>query len=158
MNPPLVIRQYRESDVHPLMEIYRQAIHVLAAPFYNQAQLNAWAPAVMEPAKWLARLAPQQTFIADCDGKPGAFITWDWTGHIDFMFTHPDFVRRGLARALLTAAEQAIREHGTPRLFAEVSLAAKPFFESCGFVVEHEREAECRGQKLRQFIMTKALA
>ena len=158
MNTPPVIRRYEPGDVHSLIEIYQRAIHVLAAPFYNKAQLEAWAPAVMDPATWHARVSPQQTFIADCDGKAGAFIVWDWTGHIDFMFTHPDFVRRGLARALCTAAEGAIRQRGAPRLFAEVSLAARPFFESHGFVAESEQEVDCRGQRIRQFIMSKTLA
>lgn len=157
MNAPPNIRRYQPSDVPSIIEIYRQSIHVLAAPFYNQAQLDAWAPAVMDPAKWHARVSPQQTFIADCDGRPAAFIVWDWTGHIDFMFTHPDFARRGLATALYMAAEESIRQHGAPRLFAEVSLAARPFFKSCGFVAEREREVECRNQRLHQFIMSKAL-
>jgi GNAT superfamily N-acetyltransferase len=158
MNTPPVIRQYEPGDVHSLIEIYQRAIHVLGAPFYNKAQLDAWAPAVMDPAKWHARVSSKQTFIADCDGQAAAFIVWDWTGHIDFMFTHPVFARRGLARALCAAAEAAVRQHGAPRLIAEVSLAARPFFESCGFVAEHEREADCRGQRLRQFIMSKTLA
>jgi GNAT superfamily N-acetyltransferase len=158
MKTPPVIRRYEPVDVHSLIEIYQRAIHVLAAPFYNEAQLDAWAPAVMDPAKWHARVSPQKTFIADCDGRAGAFLAWDWTGHIDFMFTHPDFARRGLATALYAAAEETIRQHGAPRLCAEVSLAARPFFESCGFVVEREREVNCRGQRMRQFIMSKTLA
>jgi putative acetyltransferase len=158
MNTPQVIRRYEPGDVHSLIEIYQRAIHVLATPFYNQAQLDAWAPAVMDPAKWHARVSPQQTFIADCEGRPGAFTAWDWTGHIDFMFTHPAFARRGLARALYVMAEESVRQRGAPRLFAEVSLAARPFFESCGFVAEREREVDCRGQRIRQFVMSKTLA
>jgi GNAT superfamily N-acetyltransferase len=98
------------------------------------------------------------TFIADCDGRAGAFIAWDWTGHIDFMFMHPLFARRGLARALYAAAEETLRQRGAPRLSAEVSLAARPFFESCGFVAERQREVDCRGRRIRQFIMSKSLA
>jgi putative acetyltransferase len=157
MNTPPVIRRYESGDVHSQIEIYQRAIHVLAAPFYNKAQLDARAPAVMDPAKWHARVSPQKTFIAECDGRAGAFIAWDWTGHIDFMFTHPMFTRRGLARASYGAAEEMIRQHGAPRLFAEVSLAATPFFESCGFVAEREQEVDCRRQRLRQFIMSKTL-
>lgn len=157
MNKPPVIRRYEPDDVHTLIEIYQRAIHVLAAPHYNQTQRDAWAPAVMDPAKWHARVSPQQTFIADCDGRPGAFTAWEWNGHIDFMFTHPDFARRGLATALYVAAEEAIQQRGARRLFSEVSLAARPFFESRGFVVEREEEVECRGQHLRRFIMSKTL-
>src|SRR5580658_8447109 len=113
MNAPPNIRRYEPGDVHSLIEIYQRAIHVLAAPYYNQAQLEAWAPAVMDPAKWQARVGPLQTFIADCGGRAGAFIAWDWTGHIDLMFTHPDFARRGLARALYVEAEETLRQHGT---------------------------------------------
>lgn len=155
---PPVIRRYKLGDVHSLIEIYQQAIHVLAAPFYNQAQLDAWAPAVMDSAKWHERVSSQQTFIADCDERAAAFIAWNWTGHIDFIFTHPVFARRGLATALYAAAEEALRQQGVRRLFAEVSLAARPFFGSCGFVAEREREVDCRDQLLRQFIMSKTLA
>jgi putative acetyltransferase len=63
-----------------------------------------------------------------------------------------------LARALLVAAEEAIRQRGARRLFAEVSLAARLCFESRGFVVEREEETECRGQRIRRFIMSKSLA
>lgn len=157
MNTTPVIRRYEPADVHSLIEIYQRAIHVLAAPFYSPAQLEAWAPAVVDPAKWHAPVSPQQTFIADCDGKPGAFTAWDWTGHIDFMFTHPAFARRGLARAFYVMAEKSMRQHAVSRLFAEVSLAARPFFASCGFVIESERDVNCRGQMIRQFIMSKTL-
>jgi ribosomal protein S18 acetylase RimI-like enzyme len=157
MNASPIIRRYEPRDVHSLIEIYQRAIHALAAPFYNQAQLDAWAPAVMDPEKWRARVSEQETFIAESDGKSGAFIVWDWTGHIDFLFTHPAFARRGLARALYAKAEEALRQHGANRLFAEVSLAARPFFENCGFTIERERESECRGQRLHQFIMSKML-
>jgi putative acetyltransferase len=157
MSTPPIIRRYEPGDVHSLIEIYQRAIHVLAAPYYDQAQLDAWAPAVMDAAKWHARVGPQETFIADCAGRAGAFIAWDWTGHIDFMFTHPDFARRGLAKALYLAAEEAIRRRGARRLFAEVSLAARRFFESRGFVVEREEDVECRSQLIRRFIMSKTL-
>jgi putative acetyltransferase len=39
------------------------------------------------------------------------------------------------------------------KIFAEVSITAKPFFISCGFTVVKEQSVNCRGVYLTNFIM-----
>ena len=59
------------------------------------------------------------------------------TGELTRMYVAPRFRRRGLARALLTAAETWGRGRGVARLFLDTRtdlVEARAFYASCGFV------------------------
>ena len=53
------------------------------------------------------------------------------------MYTHPDFVRRGLGRHLLAICEGAAREAGFSRVELMATLAGEPLYRACGY---HEIE------------------
>ncbi len=96
--------------------------------------------------------------VADEDGVVAGFLTYDLTGHIDMLFILPPFARQGIATRLYADAEVELRKAAVARVFAEVSLAARPFFERVGFRVDAEEFAECRGEKLRRFRMSKEIS
>ena len=58
-----------------------------------------------------------------------------------------------MERVVATAGREQM-----PRLFAEVSITAAPFFRNSGFVVVGENEAVRRNVKLKQFVMERWLA
>lgn len=49
------------------------------------------------------------------------------------MFTHPDFARRGIARAIMHEAESAARRAGFKRLELLATLTGMPVYEKSGF-------------------------
>jgi putative acetyltransferase len=153
----MILRPFQPSDLEQVIGVYRAAIHTLAAPFYTRAELSAWAPTTMDPDKWRQRLATVCAMVADENGIVAGFLTYDLTGHIDMLFILPPFARQGVATRLYADAEADMRKAAVARVFAEVSLAARPFFERAGFRVDAEEFAECRGQKLRRFRMSKAI-
>lgn len=54
------------------------------------------------------------------------------------MYTHPDFVRRGVGRAVLAACEAAAYEAGFTRVELMATLSGQPLYRAAGFVpVEH---------------------
>jgi putative acetyltransferase len=153
----MTIRPFNESDVASLVGLYQDSIHRLASPFYTPAQLAAWAPDQMDHERWKWRLASQVTLVAEQDGLIAGFATVDLQGHLDFLFTHPDFTRQGVATRLCQAVEARLRAGGVARMVTEASVAARPFFDRFGFVLEAEEYVECRGQRLRRFRMYKEI-
>ena len=48
-------------------------------------------------------------------------------------------------------------DKGISRLYSEVSITARPFYERMGFKVVKEQQVEMRGQVLTNFVMEKHL-
>ena len=49
------------------------------------------------------------------------------------MYTHPDFTRRGVGRAILALCEDAARAEGFARAEMGATLGGKPLYEACGY-------------------------
>ena len=150
-------RPYEPSDLGQVIALYGASIHSLAAPFYTPEQLAAWAPANPDVGRWQQRLAPLHTIVAEQDGVIIGFASYELNGHFDLLFTHPAFARQGVATRLYRHVESALRAAGVARVFTEASLAARPFFERCGFRVDAEQVVECRGAQLRRYAMHKQI-
>ncbi len=78
----------------------------------------------------------------DC---PVAYALLEPDGHLDRLYNHPDHTRRGLAAALLQAAEDHARGKGIERLYTEASELARPAFERAGYGVTHRRDFTIEG-------------
>jgi putative acetyltransferase len=150
-------RSYETSDLERVIEVYRASIHSLAAPFYTAEQLEAWAPQKTDAGRWQERLAKVHTIVAEHEGTIAGFASYELNGHLDLLFTHPSFARQGIATRLYGRVESAMIAAGVSRAFTEASLAARPFFERCGFEVDHEELVECRGAQLRRYAMHKQI-
>ncbi len=59
-------------------------------------------------------------------------------------FTHADLQGRGVGAAMMAAIRSEAERLGVSRLFAEVSVTARPFFERHGFVVLAEQQVVVR--------------
>lgn len=74
-----------------------------------------------EHLRMLTECAPDLFLVADSDsGLVGSVIGgWDnWRGHIYRLAVHPEFRRRGLARALTAEIERRLRARGARRIYA----------------------------------------
>ena len=54
------------------------------------------------------------------------------------MYTHPDHVRKGIGRQILNVSEKAAAGEGFGEIEMAATMAGKPFYERCGYVVESE--------------------
>lgn len=54
------------------------------------------------------------------------------------MYTHPDYIRRGVGQMIIAAAEAAARAQGFAALEMAATMAGKPFYLRCGYSVESE--------------------
>lgn len=97
--------------------------------------------------------------MAAVDGRSRivGFASVNGNGHLHSMFTHKDFLRQGIASALLEAAESHARGHGAARMTSEVSITARPFFERRGYIVTAEQRVKAKNVYMTNFRMEKSL-
>ena len=154
----LILRPFRPEDADALLDIFYEAIHRVCSRDYSPEQIEAWArTGGKDYAKWARRCERKLPWVAEIAGRPVAFAELDPDGHIDCFYGHPDWHRKGVGSALMARVEQEARARGIGRLYAEVSITARPFFEKAGFRFLADHDAEIRGVKLRNFRMEKRL-
>lgn len=146
----LSIRACSAADVPKLAEVFLRAVHETAAASYDEAQRHAWAPKDNDLEPWRARLAEQQIWLAEIGGQIAGFIGMK-PQHVEMLFTHPAYARRGVASALYRHALKQVPT--ASRCTTDASLEARPFFERQGWRVQREEVVERNGVKLRRFHM-----
>jgi putative acetyltransferase len=151
------VRTHRNSDIPVISRLYYDTIHRVNSHDYTREQVDAWAPAVPEDSFWKERFKKYSVYVAEEDKRIVGFTELDSAGHIDCFFVHHEWQRRGVGTRLMERVVATAGMKQMPRLFAEVSLTAVPFFLDKGFVVIRENEAIRREVKLKQFAMEKWL-
>ena len=74
------------------------------------------------------------------------------------MYTHPDFTRRGVGRAILAHCEDAARAEGFRRAEMMATLAGEPLYRACGYAeIERVVSAPADGVVVPLVRMGKAL-
>uniref|UniRef100_UPI003559443B GNAT family N-acetyltransferase n=1 Tax=Salipiger bermudensis TaxID=344736 RepID=UPI003559443B len=91
------------------------------------------------------------------DGTPLGLMTLVAPGHIDLAFVRPSAAGQGIGAELLAALTQIARASGARELTADVSKAARPFFERHGFYVLRQQSVIRRGVALINYAMQKPL-
>jgi putative acetyltransferase len=152
------IRPAALADAPQIVQIFFQTIHTVNTRDYTIDQVKAWAPSVPDPDAWAARKFPtRMTIVADDDGTIAGFGELEPNGHVDCFYCHHEYQRRGVGSAILARLEEHARTLGLTRLFAEVSITARPFFEARGFSVVQQQTIVRRGVTLTNFVMERCL-
>jgi putative acetyltransferase len=149
------IRKYRPQDLDGVIDVFIRAIREIASKDYSPAQVAAWAQA--DRQLWSQRRTSRPTWVADVDGKPVGFIDLESDGHIDMMYVDPDYLGQGVAKQLLQTVETEARASSLKRLYSEVSLTARSFFERNGFHVVEPETVFRNGEYFDRFKMAKEL-
>ncbi|QDU19978.1 formylmethanofuran dehydrogenase subunit C [Urbifossiella limnaea] len=149
--PAFVVREYRPADAPALLDVFRTAIRRTAAADYNAEQVRAWSDA--DPATWAGRFEGRYVRVAVVAGTPVGFAELESNGHVDRVYVSPDHGRRGIGRALVSGLIEEAKRRGLRRLWVEVSLTARPCFESAGFRVVAPQVVTCRGAEFVNYRM-----
>ena len=116
-----------------------------------------WAPVGMDRSRWADSLLSHTTWVACESGCIIGFGDLAEGGYLDRLYVHKDFVRRGVASALLKRLEASAACQGCGRVYTEASITARPFFEHWGYRVVKRQEKPLRGQVFLNFVMEKML-
>ncbi len=151
------VRRYQDGDAKHIASIYYNTIHTVNAKDYTKEQLNAWAPYYNNYDAWQEKCSKLNPFVATIDGTIVGFAEFEPNGHIDCFYVHHEFQGAGVGTALMREIEIEAREKLLPRIYAEVSITARPFFESKAFQVIKQQTVQVRGMELTNFLMEKCL-
>jgi putative acetyltransferase len=160
------LRAADPSDAAALARVFFRAIHIGAASAYDDAQRNAWCPAMPPTERFGDRLRDgRRTWVwvmpFNGEEQPVAFIDLqskgDGLGHIDMLFCDPDVAGQGIASRLFTYLEQFARELRLTCLRVEASELAAPLFKSRGFVVLERQHIRRNDVNLHNYRMEKHL-
>jgi len=152
----LTIRKYNKDDAKEIAEIYWNTIHNVNIKDYTEEQVNAWAPITsLQTEGWINKHEKLQPYVAILDNKVVGFAEFEPNGHIDCFYCHHKYQGLGIGSALMNYIEKNAEQNNIKKIFAEVSITAKPFFLKKGFSVVKEQIVDIRGVKLKNFVMEK---
>lgn len=159
MNNTIKIRRYQTDDAESLCQIYYNTIHSINAKDYSEEQVNAWAPwsSLQKYDGWLEKLERIKPYVALSNDKIVGFAEFEPNGHIDCFYVHHEYQGCGVGTSLMNEIDSEASVKKMPRIFAEVSITAKPFFLNKGFEVVKEQVVSIRGVQLNNFVMEKWL-
>ncbi|MEP3421183.1 MAG: GNAT family N-acetyltransferase [Erythrobacter sp.] len=149
------LRPFRDGDAGPLASLTLAAIRAVGSARYSAEQVDAWAAHHPGPERFLERVAIGHAIFVAADSndiavaysllEPPIEQSGVSSGHLDMLYCHPDHTRRGLAKLLLTKAEEQARSNGVERLFTEASELAKSAFEKAGYKAIIRRDFTIEG-------------
>lgn len=153
---PISLRPFGTDDIPALFAMFRDTVHRVNSRDYSLEQVRAWAPDEFNAARW-ATLSDRFTVVAEVMGHIAGFADLESDGHVDRFFVHADHQRCGVGTAMMRVVVAEAIGLGLHRLFAEVSITARPFFERKGFTVLVEEQVKVRGVTLTNFRMERPL-
>lgn len=153
------IRPYKDEDAPALAGLFHAAVHGIARHHYSAAQVDAWAPAVPDPAPFRARAADGRLLLVAVDDEdaPLAYGDLKADGHIDHLYCRPDAAGTGVTAVLYAGLEAAARAQGMARLYVEASEPAQRFFLKQGFAVLERNDFEIGEVAIHNYRMEKRL-
>ncbi len=157
------LKHYRAQDLTQMLQLFCDTVHSVNAGDYNQAQQEAWAPySVLEDeqtrTRWHNSLQQHLSLVVWEGGQMAGFADMDvQSGYLDRLYVSRDFQRQGVATLLVQTLEQAAKDAGCASVTSDVSITARPFFESRGYRVLRQQQVERKGVVMTNFKMEKIL-
>lgn len=157
MNVDILLRKGSTADLPQLQQLFYDTVQQVNCTDYDAEQIQVWSSYAWKDDLWIERMSTQHFVLAVVDGAIAGFTSLETDGHIDLFFIHVEYQGRGIGSRLLTHLETLVqKEHGS-KLYAEVSITARPFFEYQGFQVIEEETVTLQGVSFQRYRMEKFL-
>ncbi len=154
MDPGCKLRVARPQDAEAVGELLGASYPRLMRSAYDEDELRPALRLMTRPNPlllgcgtfYVAELANE--ILVGCGGwtaeRPGTRIVEPGLGHIRHFAVHPDWLRRGIGRAIYRLCESSASAAGVTALECYSSLNAERFYEALGFVRIQEMAIELR--------------
>jgi len=152
------IRKYRLGEERAIWNIYYNTIHHVNTAHYSRDQIEAWAPVNLDESTWSGKIREIDPYIAVLNGIIVGYTSLQENGYIDHFFCHHEHLRKGVGSALFSFLEKEACQKNVSQLSADVSITARPFFESKGFEIVKEQRVSLRGQEFTNYRMVREYA
>lgn len=154
----ILVREYKTEDAPYLVKIYYNTIHKINIRDYTEEQVNVWAPETsLEVNGWTEKFERIKPFVAVIDNVIVGFAEFESNGHIDCFYCHHEWIGYGIGSALMNAIDTKAKQQKIERIYVEVSITARSFFEKHGFKLKEEQKVFLKGIGLTNFKMEKIL-
>ena len=147
------IRLFKPEDTQQIAELFHNTVRQVNIRDYSLKQIIAWSPDDIYFRDWEKICSTRFTYVAEQNNKILGFGELEVNGHIDCFYVHYQHQNKGLGIKLYRAIETKAKELNLTRLFAEVSITAKPFFLNRGFKLIASQQVSCRGEQLVNYLM-----
>lgn len=156
-NTGIKIYKATKQDIVMITQLFRDTIQIINSKDYPADEIDDWSSWWSDHDKWQERIQEQYFIKAVIDDKTVGFSSLATDGYLDFMFTHKDYQRQGVAGNLIKKIERKAKEQSNDLIYSDVSITAKGFFEKHGFVVEKQQFKKSKDKELINFRMTKKM-
>ncbi|MGN4125097.1 GNAT family N-acetyltransferase [Lysinibacillus sphaericus] len=156
----MIIMKFKETDTEEIVSLFYVTVHSVNLKDYSQEQLDVWAPKDEKEFKtesWKESLGQNITLVAKVNDKVVGFSDLTLNGHLERLYVHKDYQGQGIASALVNSLESEAKKLKILEIDTEVSITAKPFFESRGYKTVCLQTVERKGVKLTNYQMVKKL-
>lgn len=149
------IERFSAGTEEAVWKIFRSAVRIGCVKDYSQEQLQAWAPDEIDLELWASRIKTLNPFVAKINGELVGYADIQSNGYIDHFYVHGEFQNIGVGGELM----KVLLKNGTglEKIFSHVSITARPFFETYGFIALKEQEVETRGLRLKNYLMERVV-
>jgi GNAT superfamily N-acetyltransferase len=138
----VTLHAYAPDHLAAVRVLHALAFRQLAAGHHDEIQIAAHEALIAAP-DYAADIARSNLILA-CHTDAGLIATAGWlaledrphTARIRKVFVHPSWARRGIATALVRAAEQAAATAGYPNLYVRANINAVPLYAALGYRAE----------------------
>ena len=145
------------DDIPNMQNLFVDTIRSVSTKDYNADQIDIWTASVFNAVRWLKLITDQYCMLAFDTSNTligfGSLIK----DYIDFMYVHRDYQGIGVATLILKVLLAEASRQKYLIIYSEVSITARPFFESQGFKAVHENVKMVRGVEIRNFRMEHGL-
>jgi len=138
MSDGIALRPYADDDADAVRALHALAFRTLARTHHSPAQIAAHEALIMAP-DYADDLARSHVLLAHRGAELIATAGWlamadrPGTARIRKVFVHPDMARRGIASAMVRAAEAEARNAGLATLFVRANINAVKLYEKLGY-------------------------
>ncbi len=149
------VRKYLPGEEKYIWELYYETIHNINIHDYTNEQIEAWAPSDLNESVWTNKIIEIDPYVVVIETKIVAYADLQENGYIDHFYCHHEHQRKGIGSFLFSFLEQLAISRNINKLISDVSITAKPFFESKGFIVIKKQYLNMKGQFLENYKMAK---
>lgn len=152
------LRHATPEDIPVLKTLFTDTVLRTNRKDYTQEEVEDWAACADKPGHWKELIATHHfTLAEEYPGHTVGFAAVRPDGYLHSMFVHHDFQRQGIASLLLEDMEKYARLQGVSYITSEVSLTARPFFESKGYTIVEKQQRKAMLRLLTNFKMKKPI-
>ncbi len=150
----LQIREYQQSDISEIVELFHSTIHSICAKDYCKEQLLVWSDGNFNLQSWDDSLKKNNAYVAFYKDRIVGFGDIDESGYLDRLFVHKDFQGLGIGIAIVRTLERKVTASS---ITVHASLTAQEFFKKRGFEVITPQVVTRKGVDLVNVVMQKPL-